>query len=81
MPNLTTEAPRYLTIKEFQAAIETSTGRRLSKSSIYRAIRSCRVASIRIGGHTFIDRLSAERQMEVKLRIPDHIRPAKPPVN
>jgi len=70
MPTAQTQAPRYLTPKEFAAAIEASTGRTLSKSSIYRAIRSCRVASIRIGGHTFIDRHSAERQMGIPLRVP-----------
>jgi len=70
MPKLQTEAPRYLTPQEFAAAVEASTGRILSKSSIYRAIRSCRVASIRIGGHTFIDRISAERQMGMTLRVP-----------
>ena len=69
MPKATTTAPRFLTAREFLEAIQEATGRPWSKSALYRAIERCALPATRLGGTILIDRMLAEAQLGVKLRV------------
>jgi len=47
--------PRFLTVKEFLEYIEEATGKPMSRSAAYRAIQTCKLPTLRLGGKLLVD--------------------------